>query len=107
MGRIQKEFPEITLHENEVLSGIVNGRAYSIKISERFIRKSKDLIPVYKKYGYKLHVSEKKRDPKIMTIGQFIDDTLKYTPPILVRYKGLGNPTACRDKTSLIAGNLI
>ena len=104
MGRIQKEFPEITLHENEVLSGIVNGRAYSIKISERFIRKSKDLIPVYKKYGYKLHVSEKKRDPKIMTIGQFIDDTLKYTPPILVRYKGLGNPTACRDKTSLIAG---
>lgn len=90
MSHIQERFPEITLKENQNLSGIADGRFALIKVNSRFIRKASDLIPLYTTYGYKLEVEEKGRPAKIMTIGEFLDDCQKYMPKIKTRYKGLG-----------------
>ena len=105
MSRIQEKFPEISVNmSNQTLSGVVNGKFCSIKINKRFIRQAEDLIPIYKKYQYILTVSEKGKDGiSKMSIGEFLDQTVKLSAKILTRYKGLNKPSPF--KTSLIAGN--
>ena len=96
MSRIQEKFPEITVNqENHTLKGVVNGRFCSIKLNKRFIRQAEDLIPIYKKYQYKVFVTEKGKDETIeMTIGEFLDQTVKLSAKILSRFKGLGELNA-------------
>lgn len=90
MLNIQKKFPEIINEDETVLSGVVEGKFCSINVSNRFIRKNNGLIPVISEYGYILEVQEKGKDIKEMTIGEFLDDAMKYSLKIKTRFKGLG-----------------
>ena len=91
MSKIQSKFKEITVDETGKFSGVVDGKYAIIKISPRFFRKTSDLIPVYKKYGYQIEVKEKGKDTSLkMTIGEFLDTCMKLTPRIKTRVKGLG-----------------
>lgn len=89
MGSIQKRFPEMVL-KDDVISGIADGHFYSIKLDSYFLHQMADIIPVIRKYGYKVEASEKNRDGKVMTISEFLDDCTKLTPKITHRFKGLG-----------------
>lgn len=96
MSRIQEKFPEITVNqENHTLKGVVNGKFCSIKINKRFIRQAEDLIPIYRKYQYKVFVLEKGKEETVeMSIGEFLDQTVKLSAKILSRFKGLGELNA-------------
>lgn len=96
MSRIQEKFPEITVsQENHTLKGVVNGKFCSIKINKRFIRQAEDLIPIYRKYQYKVFVLEKGKEETVeMSIGEFLDQTVKLSAKILSRFKGLGELNA-------------
>lgn len=90
MDAIQSKYPEITYRGNQSIRGIIDGRFQSIKINHRFIRKIADLVPIYLNYGYNLKVQEKNSDNyKNMSIGEFLDETNKFKPHIIMRYKGL------------------
>lgn len=89
MSNIQKKFKEIKVDNTGRFYGPVEGKFTSIKISDRFYRKISDLIPIYKKYGYKLIVTENGKEPVEMTIGEFLDACCKLTPEIAHRFKGL------------------
>ena len=90
MSKIQKKFKEITVDNTARFSGVVDGKYAIIKANKRFFRKTSDLIPIYQKYGYKVMVKEKDKEPVEMTIGEFLDLCLKLTPRIKTRFKGLG-----------------
>ena len=90
MSSIQKKYKEISVDNTGRFYGPVEGKFTSIKISERFYKKVSDLIPIYKKYGYKLIVEENNKEPIEMTIGEFLDACCKLTPEIAHRFKGLG-----------------
>ena len=89
IGSIQKKFKEMQLNR-DIISGIADGHFYSIKLDRYFLHQIEDLIPIIKKYGYKVESIEKNKDPKIMTISEFLEDCYKLTPKISHRFKGLG-----------------
>ena len=101
MSKIQKKFKEIVVDENGKFSGVVEGKYVLVKVGPRFFKKTSDLIPIYQKYGYIITVEEKGKEPKKMTIGEFLDGCTKLLPRILTRFKGL---MPSPFKTSLIAG---
>ena len=110
MSRIQEKFPEITVNmNNQTLHGVVNGKFCSIKVNKRFIRQAEDLIPIYKKYQYVLSVDEKGKEETVqMTIGEFLDQTVKLSAKILARFKGLGELNADEMfKTALDINNRV
>lgn len=90
MNIIQKKYKEVKCDNDCRIFGVTEGKTSLVKINQRFFKKTADLIPVYKKYGYKLTVSEKGKDPVEMSIGEFLDITMKLYPTILSRFKGLG-----------------
>lgn len=110
MSLIQDKYPEIILDsETQTLKGIVDGKFCSIKINYRFIKQVEDLIPIIEKYHYLLDVTEKGKDEVVrMSIGEFLDQTVKLSSKILTRYKGLGelNPDQM-FKTALDINNRV
>ena len=91
MSIIKKTYKEIYLDDDNNLRGIVEGKYRKIKLSDRFLKKTIDLIPVYKKYGYKIIVQEKDSEPIVLTIAEFLDSCMRLYPRIISRYKGLKN----------------
>ena len=89
MGSIQKRFKEMELN-NDIISGIADGHFYSIKLDSYFLHQIEDLIPIIRKYGYKVESTEKGKEPRVMTISEFLEDCTKLTPKISHRFKGLG-----------------
>lgn len=90
MGIIQKKYKEIYLTNENKLKGIVDGKLRQIELSRRLIKKTADLIPIYKKYGYNIIVKEKDSEPVTLTIGEFLDSCLRLYSKVLSRIKGLG-----------------
>lgn len=90
MSKIQKVYKEVTVDDTGRFSGIVNGKFVIVKLSPRFFKKTIDLVPIYKQYGYSLSVKVNDGEPKQMTIGEFLDECTRVMPDILFRYKGLG-----------------
>ena len=110
MSRIQKNYPEITLNqETQSLRGIVDGKYCAIKINKRFMKQAEDLIPIYQKYQYLLKVEEKgKKEVLTLTIGEFLDQTVKLSAKIKSRFKGLGELNADEMfKTALDINNRV
>lgn len=95
MKNIQSKFPEITL-KGDRLRGIIEGKYRLIKLSERFLAKTSDLLPIYAKYGLYVWVKNKNTDDKAikLTIGEFLDQCMSMYPVILHRFKGLGEINA-------------
>lgn len=94
MSAIQHTYPEIELKSGNSLRGICDGHYQSIKLEDRFITKCSELSDVYREYGLYLSISENGNSEHSMTIGQFLDETTKYVPKIITRYKGLGEISA-------------
>lgn len=90
MSNIQKKFKEITIEDGTVVNGVIDGKFCSVNVSNRFIKKSDGIIPIIRKYGYNIEVQEKGKESKMMTIGEFLDDAMKYSLKIKTRFKGLG-----------------
>ena len=90
MSKIQKRFKEVETDSTGRIFGITDGKTSLIKVNQRFFRKTSYLIPIYKKYGYKVTVSEKGREPVEMSIGEFLDNTMKIYSKVVGRFKGLG-----------------
>ena len=101
MSKIQKRFKEIVVSDSGKFSGVIDGKYALVKVGSRFFKKTSDLIPVYQKYGYIITVEEKGKEPKEMTIAEFLDTCTKLTAKIQTRYKGLGelNGKELRDTT--------
>ena len=87
---LQKKFPELKVSDKGSITGIIDGKFQSIKITDRFIKKIEDLVPVYEEYGYAMLVREKDGPEQKMSIGEFLDSANKYKARILSRFKGLG-----------------
>lgn len=90
MNEIQKEFPEIILKNTDNIQGVSEGHYQSLNLSGKFMYKIKIFTDIYSTYGLYLKYSDK--DDKMIkgTLGDFLTDTLKYSPKIEERYKGLG-----------------
>lgn len=94
MERIQNEFPEVEYDEkNKIIKGIINGKYQTFEISDRFIRKSSELISLIKKWskGKKLKLINKKTasEHELSLLG-ILKILKSYQPNILHRFKGLG-----------------
>lgn len=109
MSKIQKKYPEVKVDNHGRFSGIVNGHLAVIQTERRFYKKISRLIPVYKKYGLTLEVKERGKDKVTkMTIGEFLEASLKHQPSILHRFKGLGEiNSADLRKTTMDINNRI
>lgn len=96
----RKTFPELTIDEDNVLSGIYEGK-YQILIMdslfEKRISKLDSFISDENKKMY-FHVYEKSKNEKIdkgiMSLGQFLSLAQKYQPIIETRFKGIGELNA-------------
>ena len=101
MDTLQTAYPELKLVGHDTIRGIVDGRYQSLSINKRFIRKISHLFPIYEKYGYNILVDEKGSDLQQMSIGKFLDASMKYAATIVTRYKGLGEmtPESLRETT--------
>lgn len=93
MSKLQSFYPETQLHGDNI-SGIVYGRYYTLKINRTLLRHGEKLLPIYDLYGYRIGVIEKDREPKIMSILEFLNSSRKYQPVIEERFKGLGELNA-------------
>lgn len=110
----KKTFSELSIDEDNVLTGIYEGR-YQILIMDRIFEKRiaqlEEFINQDNKTMY-LQVFEKSKDGPIdkgiMTLGQFLSMAQKYQPIIKTRFKGIGELDAAdvRD-TSLDPRNRI
>lgn len=89
MQNIQKRFPESSLTGDKV-HVIADGKRYQLKINTRFLTRIEDLIPIFEKYGSGLGVKEKGGEERLMSIGEFLQESYKLQPHVLNRFKGLG-----------------
>lgn len=97
MKKFKKKYPEITIDEENVLSGVLNNH-YQIlimdKLFDKRIKKLEEYIFDINHGKMYYHVFEKYNkdiiDKGIMTLGQFLMMAQKFQPPIITRFKGLG-----------------
>jgi len=105
--KFKKIFPELGIDEDNVLTGIYEGR-YQIlimdKIFDKRVKELEDFIHTENKTMY-LDVYEKTKDgvidKGIMSLGNFLSMAQKYQPVIKTRYKGIGELPAAdlRDQS--------
>ena len=102
MDALQQEFPEVKLVSDDTIRGVVEGRYQSLSINKRFIRRISVLFETFNKYGYSAAVMESGESKyRRISIGRFLDESLKYAPTIETRFKGLGEmtPDSLRETT--------
>lgn len=112
--KFKKVFPELDIDDDNVLTGIYEGRYQILIMDKIFNRRVKDLenfIAEESDIMY-LHVYEKTKDGTndkgIMTLGRFLALARKYQPVIKTRYKGIGElPALDLRNTSLDPRNRI
>ena len=101
MSKLQLFYPETELHGDNIL-GIVYGRYCTLKINRTLLRHAEKLLPIYNLYGYRIGVIEKDREPKVMSILEFLNSSKKYQPVIEERFKGLGELNAEELKKTVL-----
>lgn len=108
MKKFKKKYPELTIDEQNVMSGIHDGK-YQILIMDKLFDKSMKELDRYieKVNDYKMYYTVKEKngndliDKGVMTLGQFLAMCNKFQPIIQARYKGLGElkPIELKDTT--------
>lgn len=106
MSYIQEKFPEITLKGSGFMRGVIDGHFQSIQINARFFRKVSELIHVYTDYGLMMEVQENNKPNRIMSVGEFLEESKKFIPKIITRFKGLGEADSKQlEETTLDPNN--
>ena len=89
-SKIQKKFKEVYIDNQGRFSGVVDGKGVIVKVGNRFFKKTSNLMPIFKQYGYEIEVTEKDSESRVMSIGEFLDMATKFEPGVLSRFKGIG-----------------
>lgn len=93
MSKLQVFYPEVALN-GDTLRGIVEGRFCTLKLNHRLTKRGETLFPIYNKFGYRIQVNEKDKEPRVVSIQEFIDLVSVYRPETTGRFKGLGEINA-------------
>ena len=94
--KFKKTFPELEIDEDNVLTGIYEGRYQILIMDKIFNKRIKDFENFIhnEKNDMYFNVFEKTKEGPvnkgIMTLGQFLSLAQKYQPIIKTRYKGIG-----------------
>lgn len=86
---MQRFYPETTM-EHGLIRSTVNGHYVVLKINTDLLRNAKRLLPLYKKYGYRVQLIEKDKEPKVLSLSDLMKRLMVYKPTIEARFKGLG-----------------
>ena len=111
MRRVNEVFPEIYYDDKDkVLKGVIDGRYQLFELSERFIRKSRPLIPLIKEYAPRRNESLVLKHNKTGTETELsllgvLKILKKFQPEITVRMKGLGEATKEDIRTTIMDPN--
>ena len=111
MRRVNEVFPEIYYDDKDkVLKGVIDGRYQLFELSERFIRKSKALIPLIKEYAPRRNEALVLKHNKTGTESELsllgvLKILKKFQPEITVRMKGLGEATKEDIRTTIMDPN--
>lgn len=109
MEKIQNEFPEMEYDEkNHIIKGVINGKYQTFELSDRFLRKSKELLEIISKWskGKKLKLINKKTysEHQLSLLG-ILKILKSYQPNILHRFKGLGENSDEEIKETIMDPN--
>jgi DNA gyrase/topoisomerase IV subunit B len=109
MEKIQNEFPEMDYDEkNHIIKGVINGKYQTFELSDRFLRKSKELLEIISKWskGKKLKLINKKTysEHQLSLLG-ILKILKSYQPNILHRFKGLGENSDEEIKETIMDPN--
>lgn len=109
MERIQEEFPEVYYDEkNHIIRGVINGKYQTFELTDRFLRKSKELLEIIQKWsnGKSLNLINKKTgsEHKLSLLG-ILKILKSYQPNILHRFKGLGENSDEEIKETIMDPN--
>ena len=109
MEKIQNEFPEMEYDEkNHIIKGVINGKYQTFELSDRFLRKSKELLEIIFKWskGKKLKLINKKTysEHQLSLLG-ILKILKSYQPNILHRFKGLGENSDEEIKETIMDPN--
>ena len=78
----------------KIISATVDGRTQSLRLTKKLVKGSEGLLRVLKIYGDQIKVSDDGTEPEAMSIGEFLDYSMKYLPAKVTRYKGVGEMDA-------------
>ena len=109
MERIQEEFPEVYYDEkNHIIRGVINGKYQTFELTDRFLRKSKELLEIIQKWSNSksLNLINKKTgsEHKLSLLG-ILKILKSYQPNILHRFKGLGENSDEEIKETIMDPN--
>jgi DNA gyrase/topoisomerase IV subunit B len=104
--KLKTKYPEMTIDSENVISGIHENKYQNLIIDKIFYKRTnnfKSLINSNKKKYYEIHeiINNTSFNRGIMSIGGFLSFCEKYQPPIVKRFKGLGElePKDLRNTT--------
>lgn len=107
--KVKKRFPEITIDDDNVLTGIYDGRYQILVMDKIFDKNIKGLLKLINEVNKKnvfflVHEIKGKSefdDRGVMSLGELLMLSQKFQPTIITRYKGLGelNSDDLRDTT--------
>lgn len=90
MNEIQKLMPEMQTIQGSRIVGDIDGHHQAFNITAGFLDKILSLADIYIQYGLYVTYEEKSASAVYGTLGDFLQQSTKYMPSILTRYKGLG-----------------
>ena len=109
MERIQNEFPEMEYDEkNHIIKGVINGKYQTFELSDRFLRKSKELLEIIDKWskGKELALVNKKTGSRHnLSLLGILKILRGYQPNIIHRFKGLGENSDEEIKETIMDPN--
>lgn len=109
MEHIQSEFPEVEYDsKNKIIKGIINGKYQTFEITDRFLKKSAELIALIKKWskGKSIKLINKKTGSEhSLSLLGILKILKSYQPNILHRFKGLGENSEDEIKQTIMDPN--
>ena len=73
-----------------IISASVDGRTQSLRLTGKLIKGAYYILNVIHAYGDIIQISDNGEEPRKMSIGEFLDYSMRYLPAKVTRYKGVG-----------------